>query len=81
MTEGIILNLTELKRGQKGKIIKIGKIGELKKRLTDMGVTAGEIIEFKRNAPLGDPQQFEIKKTNISIRKSDAVNIEIELSK
>ncbi|MFR3298904.1 MAG: FeoA family protein, partial [Fusobacterium sp.] len=48
------MKLNELKRGEKARIIKIGKIGELKKRLVDMGVTAGEIIYLERNAPLGD---------------------------
>ena len=73
------MKLTELKRGESAKIVKIGKIGELKKRLVDMGVTAGEIIKLERNAPLGDPQEFIIKSTNIAIRKQDAQNIEIEI--
>jgi Fe2+ transport system protein FeoA len=72
------MKLTDLKRGQEGKIVKIGKIGELKKRLVDMGVTAGEIIKFERNAPLGDPQEYIIKSTGIAIRKEDALKIEIE---
>ena len=40
------MNLSELKKGEKAKIIKIGKIGELKKRLIEMGITPGEIILF-----------------------------------
>lgn len=44
-----------------------------------MGVTAGEIIKLERNAPLGDPQGFIVKSTNIAIRKQDAQNIEIEI--
>lgn len=73
------MNLSELQKGQSAKIKKIGKIGELKKRLVDMGITAGEIIKLERNAPLGDPQEFVVKGTNIAIRKEDAKNIEIEL--
>ena len=73
------MKLNELKRGEKARIIKIGKIGELKKRLVDMGVTAGEIIYLERNAPLGDPQEFRVKENRIAIRKEDSANIEIEL--
>ncbi|WP_418964116.1 FeoA family protein [Cetobacterium sp.] len=73
------MKLTELKKGQSARIVKIGRIGELKKRLVDMGVTAGEIIRLERNAPLGDPQEFIVKSTNIAIRKQDAQNIEIEI--
>lgn len=75
------MKLSELKRGEKAKIIRIGKIGELKKRLVDIGITAGEVILFERNAPLGDPQEFRIKENGIAIRKEDAANIEIELIK
>ncbi len=75
------MNLNELQRGEKARIIKIGKIGELKKRLVEMGITAGEVITFDRNAPLGDPQEFSVKNNGISIRKEDSKNIEIELIK
>lgn len=72
------MNLTELKRGEDATIVKIGKVGELKRRLIDLGVTAGEKIVFKRDAPLGDPQQYYIKGTSIAVRKEDAKNIEIK---
>ena len=72
------MKLCDLKNGEKAKVIKIGKIGELKKRLVDMGITAGEIIKLERNAPLGDPQEYIIKSTGIAIRKEDAKNIEVE---
>lgn len=71
------MRLTELKRGESATIIKIGRIGELKKRLVDMGITSGETIKLERNAPLGDPQEYIIKGTGIAIRKEDANNIEI----
>lgn len=72
------MKLCDLKNGEKAKIVKIGRIGELKKRLVDMGITAGEIIKLERNAPLGDPQEYIIKATGIAIRKEDAKNIEVE---
>lgn len=72
------MKLCELKNGERAKIVKIGKLGELKKRLIDMGVTAGEIIKLERNAPLGDPQEYIVKGTGIAIRKEDAKNIEVE---
>jgi len=71
------MKLTELERGESAKIVKIGKIGQLKKRLVDMGITSGETIKLERNAPLGDPQEYIIKGTGIAIRKEDAQNIEI----
>ena len=73
------MNLAELKRGESAKIIKIGKIGELKSRLSAMGVITGTEIKLERKAPLGDPQEYIIRGTAIAIRKEDAKNIEIEL--
>ncbi len=72
------MKLCELKNGERARIIKIGKVGELKKRLIDIGITAGEVIKLERNAPLGDPQEYIVKSTGIAIRKEDAKNIEIE---
>ena len=71
------MKLTELERGESAKIVRVGKIGQLKKRLVDMGITSGEVIKLERNAPLGDPQEYIIKGTGIAIRKEDAQNIEI----
>ncbi|MGL4392503.1 MAG: FeoA family protein [Fusobacteriaceae bacterium] len=72
------MKLTELRKGQEAKIIRLGKVGELKKRLSDMGINSGEVIKLERNAPLGDPQEYRIRGTSIAIRKIDAENIEIE---
>lgn len=72
------MKLTELQRGESATIKKIGKIGELKRRLIDMGITSGETIKLERNAPLGDPQEYIVKNTGIAIRKEDASNIEVE---
>lgn len=72
------MTLNELQRGESAKIVKIGKIGELKKRLSAMGITSGETIVFQRNAPLGDPQEYFLRGTAIAIRKEDALNIEVE---
>lgn len=72
------MKLSELNRGESGKILKIETTGELKKRLVDMGIGAGATITLKRNAPLGDPQEFRINSNSIAIRKVDAEKIEIE---
>ncbi len=72
------MKLTELKRGEEAKIIKIGNLGALKKRFIELGITSGEKIKFERTAPLGDPCQYIIKNTAIAMRKQDVENIVIE---
>ncbi len=72
------MKLSMLKPGEAGKIIKIGSIGPLKRRLMDMGVLVGEIIRVEKVAPLGDPIEVTIKNYNLSLRKKEAEGINVE---
>lgn len=71
--------LGELKKGDKGKIIKIGGKGPIHRRLLDMGLVAGSEVEIQRVAPLGDPMEIKVKGYNLSLRKEEAANIEVEV--
>ena len=70
--------LAELKPGQKGKIMKIGTLGPLKRRLMDMGILVGEEIEVRKVAPFGDPIEVTVKNYNLSFRKKEAEGITVE---
>jgi DtxR family Mn-dependent transcriptional regulator len=72
--------LKELKPGQKGKILAVKSGGELGKRIADMGITPGAIVEVKRVAPLGDPIDVKVKGYHLSLRKDEATGITVELS-
>ncbi len=71
--------LSELKKGDKGKIIKIGGKGPIHRRLLDMGLVAGSEVELQRVAPLGDPIEIKVKGYNLSLRKEEAASIEVEV--
>ena len=53
---------------------------ELKSRLYALGIIPGSQIEILRFAPLGDPMQVKVGNSLISIRKSEAEVIEVELN-
>ncbi|MDX9746798.1 MAG: metal-dependent transcriptional regulator [Syntrophales bacterium] len=72
-------NMRDLKPGQKGKILKIHTRGETNKRIVEMGVTVGAVIEVERVAPLGDPIDIKVKGYHLSLRKEEAEGIEVEL--
>ncbi len=74
------MNLAKLKSGEKGKIIKIGSIGPLKRRLMDMGVLVGEEVVVNKTAPLGDPIEVTIKNYSLSLRKKEAEGIVVEVT-
>lgn len=72
------MTLKDLKVGQTGTIRKNHTSGALKQRFMDMGITKGVVVKVLKIAPLGDPIEIEIRGYHLSIRKSDAQNIEIE---
>ncbi|MDY0415509.1 MAG: FeoA family protein [Pseudomonas sp.] len=74
------MNLSDLKPGQAGKIIRLGNnIGPVRRRLMDMGVVPGEHIKVEKIAPMGDPIEVTVKSYNLSLRKQEARQIEIEV--
>ncbi len=74
------MNLSTLKPGQKGKILKLdSSIGPIRRRLMDMGVIPGETIKVEKIAPMGDPIEVTVKSYNLSLRKNEARGIEIEV--
>ena len=67
--------LNELKVGDKAEIVKLEGAGDVKRRLMDMGVVKGTVVEVERIAPLGDPIEIKIKGYNLSLRKEEASKI------
>jgi Fe2+ transport system protein FeoA len=71
--------LKELKRGEKGRVVKIGGSGSIHRRLLDMGLVSGSEVEMERVAPLGDPIEIKVKGYNLSLRKEEAGSIQVEV--
>ncbi len=73
-----VKTLNQLEPGERATIIKVGGKGPVRRRILDMGVVSGADIEVVRVAPLGDPVEFRIKGYNLSLRKSEAQNVQVE---
>ncbi len=73
------MTLKELAIGQTGRIKKINTTGILKQRFVSMGLTKGVEVKVIKVAPLGDPIEIEVRWYNLSVRKEDAQDIEIEV--
>ena len=71
--------LSEAKVGNKVKVLKLKGEGAVKRRIMDMGITKGTEIFIRKVAPLGDPMELTVRGYELSIRKSEAQNIEVEL--
>jgi ferrous iron transport protein A len=76
----VIKSLKELEPMEKGRIVKVGGHKDIRRRLLDMGVVNGAMVEVQRIAPLGDPVQIKVKGYDLALRKTEAENIQIELT-
>lgn len=72
-------SLREVPCGQTVTVVKICGEGALKRRIMDMGITKGAKIFVRKVAPLGDPVEVKVRGYELSLRKSDAEMIEVEL--
>jgi Fe2+ transport system protein FeoA len=71
--------LHELESKEKGKVVRVGGKGAIRRRLLDMGLVTGAEVEMERVAPLGDPIQVKIKGYHLTLRKEEAASIWIDV--
>ena len=79
ITSPTIHSLHRLKPGTQGKIVKINSTGSLRRRILEMGVGPGSSIIINGVAPLGDPIEVTIKGYHLTLRKSEAKTILVEV--
>lgn len=73
-------HLSDLRRGQKCIVLDFhNDNAALRRRLLDMGITKGVIIEIKKIAPLGDPIDIRLRGYELCIRKADMEGIDIRV--
>jgi DtxR family Mn-dependent transcriptional regulator len=76
--EEVSQRLRDMKPGQKGKVSAIGPNTAAVRRMVEMGVTKGTLIEVERIAPLGDPIEIKVMGYHLSLRRQEADGIQIE---
>src|SRR5690554_6308104 len=75
------MRLSELQTGQKGYITRVYGSGAFRKRLLEMGFVRGQEVRSILNAPLKDPIKYEIMEYEVSLRRGEAVMIEVSMLK
>jgi Fe2+ transport system protein FeoA len=73
------MTMGDLRPGQKARVLSIGTQGAMRQRILDMGITPNVAVELIKVAPLGDPLELSLRGYQLSLRKSDAALIEVEL--
>ena len=72
--------LADARVGQSGRILQVEGMDDVAIRLLEMGLTPGVEFEFLGIAPLGDPLEIEIRGYRLSLRRSEAARVTIELA-
>lgn len=74
-----IKTLDQLKIGEKGKVLKLDNQGTIRRRLLDIGLTPGTLVECTLESPFHDPVAYKIRNATIALRKEDSKLIQIEV--
>ncbi|MDE5897071.1 MAG: ferrous iron transport protein A [Clostridia bacterium] len=71
--------LSEFSIGEKGLIKTVSGEGKIRRRLFDMGVTPGAEVLLRKKAPLGDPLEVTIRGYELTLRKTEAACVTMEV--
>ena len=73
------MTLDSLRIGQQGTVTGIEGTDSVSVRLMEMGIIEGEVMELVTKAPLGDPLEFSIRGYRLSLRRVEALRVQIEI--
>ena len=73
------LKLSELAVGASAIIREYPKTGSAFVRLREMGLLTGTRVTLIRTAPMGDPLEIKVRGYNLTLRKSEAEHVRVEL--
>jgi len=69
--------LSDLQTGERGVVVRVSGHGAFRKRIIEMGFIKGVEVTSVLNAPLNDPIKYRILNFEVSLRRSDAMKVEI----
>ena len=72
-----LTTLTDIPTGHSCIISKVHGHGGFRHRIMEMGFIKGEKVDVIKNAPLLDPIEYSIMGSHVSLRRSEANNIEV----
>lgn len=70
--------LDKLAIGKSARILDVVGEAGLQQRLLEMGLLPGVDVTVVRQAPLGDPIEVKVMGYSLSLRRSEAANVQIE---
>lgn len=71
--------LSKMIPGQSGRVLRYTSDSPITRRLTELGLAPGRQVVYLRNAPLRDPLEIQVGSTFLSLRRSEASLVAIEI--
>jgi Fe2+ transport system protein FeoA len=75
---GEVCPMGELPIGSTASITEVRGEGRLRRRIFDMGLTPGTEVYIRKRAPLGDPLEITVRGYELTLRKSEAMNVMVK---
>ena len=73
------VTLSALCVGARARVLDVTADDTVQRRLFELGLLPGVELRLVRVAPLGDPLQIELLGYHLSLRKSDAAAVQVEV--
>jgi ferrous iron transport protein A len=71
-------SLAALEPGERAKVTGVGGDADSARRLMDLGLIRGTVVEVIRRAPLGDPMEVRLRGFMLTLRRAEAEHITVE---
>jgi ferrous iron transport protein A len=78
MDKAAQMTLADLPPNRRGVIKSLNAEGMIRRRLLDLGLTPGTVVETVRRSPAGDPVAFKIRGAAIALRQEDGRRVYIQ---
>jgi len=75
----VAVRLAQIPKLQAARIVNVGGARPVRRRLLELGLTPGTEVAIVGVSPLGDPLELSVRGSRVSIRKKDALEIEVEV--
>jgi ferrous iron transport protein A len=73
------VSLRNLQHGEKAQVQQVHGAGSIRRRLLDLGLLPGTIIERIMDSPIGDPICYRVRGAMIALRAEDADQVLVRI--
>ncbi len=73
------MKINELKVGQQAEVLSVGGQGSIRQHFLGMGIIPGSVITLQGRAPMGDPLEILVQGYSLTLRNSEAEQVEVKI--